>query len=85
LSTKSNHSRDNGDTGDKLDILLDEKEEGEQDKSSGLVEESFTSNKYNLIGFREPFYYYKEHPNFGNIYKETIEQPILYSTVYKSS
>jgi hypothetical protein len=68
-----------------LDILLEEKEEeGKLDKSSGLVEESFTSNKYNLIGFREPFYYCKEHFDVKNINREAIEHHILYSTIHKS-
>jgi len=68
-----------------LDILLEEKEEeGKLDKSSGLVEESFTSNKYNLIVYRAPFCFCKEHPDFENINREAIELHILYSTVHKS-
>jgi hypothetical protein len=44
-----------------------------------------TSNLYNdnLIGYREPFYYSKEHPKVENIHREAIEQHILYSTSHK--
>jgi hypothetical protein len=47
--------------------------------------ENLDSKTDSLIGYRAPFYYCKEHPKVENIYKETIEQHILYSIVHKLS
>jgi hypothetical protein len=44
-----------------------------------------TSNSYmdNLIRYREPLYYCKEHPKFQNINLELIEHHLLYHTDHK--
>ncbi len=68
LNTKSNNSGDTRYTGDKFKILMDEKEKDNTNTRA-------TSNSYmdNLIGYREPFYYSKEHPKVENIHIEAIE------------
>ena len=67
-------NRSYGYTGDKLDVMIEE-----EDKTNDDTRENSDSKTDSLIGFREPFYYCKEHPKVENIYRETIEQHILYS------
>ena len=62
MSTKSNNS---GDTGDKLDIMI------EEDKTNDDTKENSESKTDSLIGYRALFYYCKEHPDVENIYRET--------------
>ena len=65
-------------TGGKCVILLEE----EQDKDHS--KETSRPNMNDLIGFRAPFYYCREHPDVENTHKEEIERHILYSKVHKS-
>ena len=82
FSTNSDDSGNTGHTGDKLDIMIEE--EAEEDKTNDYTMENSGSKTDSLIGYRKPFYFCKEHPGVENIYRETIEQHILYSTVHKS-
>ena len=67
------------DTGDKLDVMIEK-----EDKTNDNTRENSGLKTDGLIGYRAPFYYCKEHPKVENIYRETIEQNILYSAVHKS-
>lgn len=66
LSTKSDETGDNGHTGDKLNIST------EEGKDIDHTKETPSSNMDELIGYKVPFYYCKEHPKFENIHKEEV-------------
>jgi hypothetical protein len=73
MSIKSNSSGDNGDTGDISCISIEESDE--------TIDVTGTprSDIDRMIGFREPFWYCKQHPNVQNIHREEIEHHIQYS------
>ncbi len=73
LSINPDTSGDNGYTGDISDIL-----KVEEDKPV-VVKETECSDFDQTIGFREPLYYCKQHPNVQNIHLEEIEHHIQYS------
>jgi hypothetical protein len=75
LSTKQDASGDNGDTGDISCISIEE-----DDKTKDDVKETEGLEPDQMIGFREPFWYCKQHPHVQNIHREEIEHHIQYST-----
>ena len=80
LSTESTGTGDSGLTGEKYDIFPD-KEDKDKDNSKGTP----SSNTNDLIGFRKPFYYCKEHPSVQFIdYNEIIDH-LRYSMVHQQS
>jgi hypothetical protein len=79
LSIKHDESGNSGDNGDKSDHIVEDNDKEDNTR------ENLDSKTDSLIGYREPFYYCKEHPSVENIYRETIEHHILYSTVHKLS
>jgi hypothetical protein len=78
LSTKTTTNGDTGHTGGKHNILIEE----EQDKDHS--NETSSPNMDDLIGFKAPFYYCREHLDVETVHKEEIERHILYSKVHKS-
>ena len=66
LSTKSDEAGDSGDIGDKSNMAPEEVTDKDHSK------ETPSSNMDELIGYKAPFYYCKEHPKFENIYKEGV-------------
>ena len=73
-SSKPIKSGDNGDTGDISRISI------EEDDKTLVVKETEGSDIESMIGFREPFWYCKQHPPVQNIHREEIEHHIQYST-----
>ena len=74
MSSKPIKSGDNGDTGDISHISIEE-----DDKTKDDVKETKGSAMDQMIGFREPFWYCKQHPHVQNIHREEIEHHIQYS------
>jgi hypothetical protein len=64
LSIKPDTSGDSGQTGDISDTL-----KVEEDRPI-VVKETESSRTGQMVGFREPFYYCKHHPNVQNIHRE---------------
>jgi hypothetical protein len=79
LSTKSHGTGDSGHTGDKSAISV------EEEKDKDHLEENPSSNTNDLIGFRKPFYYCKEHPSVQFIDCNEIIDHLRYSMVHQQS
>ncbi len=85
LSTKTIVSGDNGDTGDKLNYIM----EGQDD----ICNKGINSINNNCINYPKPsdlriehyhpFYYCKEHPKFQNVHFEVIERPLILSKAHQ--
>jgi hypothetical protein len=86
LSTKYNVSGDTGYTGDKLDHIVEDKDNFPVNEYRSINNACIDCPKSSdpRIGHIHPFYYCTEHPNVKSIYRETIEQHILYSTLHKT-
>jgi hypothetical protein len=74
FSTKSNDSGDIGHTGEKSDILIEEK------RNKNYLKETSSPNRNDLIRFIEPFYYCIEHHQVQNINLKSIIHHLLYFT-----
>ena len=87
LSTKTNNSGDTGHTGDKLNHIMEGKNDVGNNSNSSIITDQCINcpiTSGHRIGHSHPFYYCKEHPKFQNINYEEIKRHIQYSKVHQT-